>query len=102
MKLMRPVPLRHPVGVSVVVPCYNYGHFLPEAVASALAQEGVDVEVIVVDDASTDGSAAVAWRLASEDPRISVVLHGPKGAHCNVQRRPLQGAGPLCDASLRG
>jgi hypothetical protein len=75
MKLMRPVPLRHPVSVSVVVPCYNYGHFLPEAVASALEQEGVDVEVIVVDDASTDGSAAVAWRLASEDSRISVVLH---------------------------
>ncbi|MDR6436348.1 hypothetical protein J2790_001469 [Paenarthrobacter nicotinovorans] len=75
MKLMRPVPLQQPVDVSVVVPCYNYGRFLPEAVASAVGQEGVDVEVIVVDDASTDGSAAVAWRLASEDSRISVVLH---------------------------
>lgn len=81
MKLMRPVPLRHPVSVSVVVPCYNYGHFLPEAVASALTQEGVDVEVIVVDDASTDGSAAVAWRLASEDQRISVVLHDSNKGH---------------------
>ncbi|MDR6987270.1 glycosyltransferase involved in cell wall biosynthesis [Paenarthrobacter nitroguajacolicus] len=78
---MRPIPLLHPASVSVVVPCYNYGHYLPEAVASALSQDGVDVEVIVVDDASTDGSAAVAWRLASEDPRITVVLHESNQGH---------------------
>ncbi len=81
MKLMRPVALRHSTSISVVVPCYNYGRYLPDAVASALTQEGVDVEVIVVDDASTDGSAAVAWRLASEDPRITVVLHEKNQGH---------------------
>ncbi|MCT9867987.1 glycosyltransferase family 2 protein [Paenarthrobacter aurescens] len=78
---MRPVPLRHHASVSVVVPCYNYGRYLPDAVASALTQDGVDVEVIVVDDASTDGSAAVAWRLAAGDPRISVVLHESNQGH---------------------
>ncbi|MGO4433768.1 glycosyltransferase family 2 protein, partial [Paenarthrobacter sp. RAF9] len=90
---MRPVPASAPPTVSVVVPCYNYGHYLPQAVGSALAQEGVDVEVIVVDDASTDGSAAVAWRLASSDPRISVVHHATNQGHIATYNDGLARAG---------
>ena len=48
MRFHRPVPLRTRPSVSVVVPCYRYGHYLPDAVASALDQPGVDVEVIAV------------------------------------------------------
>jgi len=40
--------------VTVVIPCFNYGRYLAEAVASALAQEGGPPAVIVVDDGSTD------------------------------------------------
>lgn len=40
--------------VSVVIPCFNHGEFLPEAVASVTAARRDDVEVIVVDDGSTD------------------------------------------------
>jgi len=61
--------------VSVVVPLYNYGRYLPEAVDSALQQPGVDVEVIIVDDASTDGSQAVARRLQRRDPRVTLIEH---------------------------
>lgn len=43
-----------PVDVSIVVPCYNHGHFLKEAIASAQASRGVRSEIIVVDDGSTD------------------------------------------------
>jgi hypothetical protein len=68
------VLLRRP-SVTVVVPCYNYGHYLPTAVRSALDQPGVDVDVIVVDDASTDDSADVARALAAQDHRIQVVVH---------------------------
>lgn len=59
--------------VSVVVPCYNYGRFLPQTVESLVTQEGVDVEVIVVDDASTDDSLAVAHGLAGRYPDVQVV-----------------------------
>jgi glycosyltransferase involved in cell wall biosynthesis len=40
--------------VSVIIPCFNHGEFLPEAVASVAAIERPDVELIVVDDGSTD------------------------------------------------
>ncbi|MFP3675053.1 glycosyltransferase family A protein, partial [Bacillus sp. SIMBA_031] len=68
----------------VVVPCYNYGRYLPDAVHSALSQDGVDVEVIIVDDASTDDTAAVAHRLASADARISVVIHEDNQGHIST------------------
>ena len=61
--------------VSIIIPCYNYGHFLPDSIGSALAQEGVEPEVIVVDDASTDDSAAVAQRYADADSRVSILCH---------------------------
>jgi hypothetical protein len=61
--------------VSVIITCYNYGRFLPDAVNSALSQERVEPEIIVVDDASTDGSADVAERLARSDARVTVIRH---------------------------
>lgn len=48
--------------VSVVVLNYNYGHYLPQCLDSALAQDHAPIEIIVVDDGSTDGSAAVLDR----------------------------------------
>ena len=81
MRITRPAPLRTRPTVSVVVPCYNYGHFLPDAVSSALDHTGLDVEVLVVDDASTDGSADVARRLASQDPRVRVLVHRHNKGH---------------------
>lgn len=67
--------------VTVVVPCYRYGHFLPQAVASVLDQPGVDVDVVVVDDASPDDSAAVAHALAAADPRVRVLVHQENRGH---------------------
>jgi len=53
--------LRDPL-VSVIVPCYNGAAFLEEALRSALAQSYGEVEVVVVDDGSTDSSAEIARR----------------------------------------
>jgi glycosyltransferase involved in cell wall biosynthesis len=59
--------------VDVVVPCYQYGRFLRGCVASILNQGITDVRVLIIDNASTDDSAAVARRLSAENGRISVV-----------------------------
>lgn len=62
--------------VSVVIPCYNYGHFLEDAVTSVLEdQDGVDVRVLIIDDASPDGSAEVARKIAAREPRVEVTVH---------------------------
>ncbi|MDI7860717.1 glycosyltransferase [Rhizobiaceae bacterium n13] len=61
--------------VTVVIPCYNYARYLPQAISSALAQEGVIVDVVVVDDASTDESFEVATAFADCDTRVRVLQH---------------------------
>jgi glycosyltransferase involved in cell wall biosynthesis len=48
--------------VSIVIPCFNHAQFLAEAVESALAQTHPRVEVLVVDDGSTDNTAAIVAR----------------------------------------
>src|SRR5215469_1836697 len=57
--------------VSVVVPMYNTEHFIGSAVRSVLEGGEPDVEVLVVDDGSTDGSLEAAR--AIDDPRVIVV-----------------------------
>lgn len=71
-----PVP-----AVSVVIPCHNYAQYLDEAIASALAQEGVAVDVTVVDDGSNDGSGAIADRWAHGDERVRVIHHPRNRGH---------------------
>ena len=56
-------------GVSVVIPTYNLARLLPEAVESVRAQSWPDVEIIVVDDGSTDDSERVLERLSREGVR---------------------------------
>jgi GT2 family glycosyltransferase len=85
-----PVPLAAPARVSVVIPCYNYGHFLPDAVDSVLTQSGVDVDVLIVDDASPDGSARVAHELADADPRVRVIAHETNKGHITTYNEGLQ------------
>ncbi len=70
--------------ISVVMPNYNGRLFVEAAVASVLAQTLTDFELIVADDASSDGSPALVATLARDDPRIrllrSDVNTGPAGA----------------------
>jgi glycosyltransferase involved in cell wall biosynthesis len=59
--------------VDIVIPCYNYAHFLEACVQSVLAQEGVEVNALVIDDGSTDRTAAVASALCDKDPRVRLI-----------------------------
>ena len=56
--------------VCVIIAAWKAEAFLERAVMSALASQGVSVEVIIVDDASPDGTSALARKLAGADPRI--------------------------------
>jgi glycosyltransferase involved in cell wall biosynthesis len=65
-----------------VIPCYEYGHFLADCVSSVLEeQQGLDVRVLIIDDASPDDSAEVALKLAASDPRIEVRVHERNRGH---------------------
>jgi len=50
---------------AVVIPCFNYGRYLAEAVESVVAQTLCADEIIIVDDGSTDDSREVAQRLVA-------------------------------------
>ena len=56
--------------ISVIVPCYGYADVLEGCVRTVLSQDGVDVRVLILDDASPDHTAEVATRLADADPRV--------------------------------
>ncbi|HEY1713557.1 MAG TPA: glycosyltransferase [Solirubrobacteraceae bacterium] len=68
------VPSTHAVRVSVVIPCFNYGRYLAEAAESVLTQSLRELELIIVDDGSTDDSRDVARALIAAHPRESIEL----------------------------
>jgi glycosyltransferase involved in cell wall biosynthesis len=61
--------------IDVVIPCYNYGRYLAVCVQSVLEQSAGDLRVLIIDDASSDNSVAVARMLAKADGRVSVIAH---------------------------
>jgi glycosyltransferase involved in cell wall biosynthesis len=56
--------------ISVIVPCYNYGHFLAETLQSVAAQNTSDWECIIVDNGSTDNTKEVAAGFVNSDKRF--------------------------------
>jgi GT2 family glycosyltransferase len=67
--------------VSVVIPCYNYGRFLEGCVASVKDQSAIELEIIIIDDNSSDDTSAIAEKLSREDPRIRFVRHEVRKGH---------------------
>jgi glycosyltransferase involved in cell wall biosynthesis len=65
--------------VTVVIPCYNQGRFLSEAVESVLSQSYQELEVVVVDDGSTDKTAEVAHSYTRRDSRVRLVRQANRG-----------------------
>jgi glycosyltransferase involved in cell wall biosynthesis len=61
------------VQVSVIIPVYNTAAFIRECLDAVLGQTLADIEVIVIDDGSTDGCAAILDGYAQADPRVTVI-----------------------------
>lgn len=70
---VRPGRLAHRPLVSVIVPVYNVRPYLAECLSSILSQTLTDLELICVDDGSTDGSAEILASADPGDPRIIVL-----------------------------
>ncbi len=81
----------HPV-VSVIVPAYNVEPYLKHAIDSALRQTISNIEVIVVDDASKDGTLQVARACAAEDARVKVIASPVNGGAAVARNRALDAA----------
>src|SRR6185503_8183759 len=64
--------------VSILIPCHNAEPWIAATIESALAQTWPNTEIIVVDDGSTDDSAAIASR--SIDRGVRVVMQSNRGA----------------------
>jgi len=67
----------HPVQVSVIIPTYNYGRFLLECLESVFAQSVKNLEVIVVDDGSTDNTSEILASIS--DFRLKVIRTANRG-----------------------
>ncbi|MBL8030758.1 MAG: glycosyltransferase family 2 protein [Candidatus Doudnabacteria bacterium] len=59
--------------VSIIVPIYNSARYLEKCLNSIISQTYINTEIILIDDGSTDGSAAICKKYARRDNRISVV-----------------------------
>lgn len=61
------------IQASVIIPAYNAEQYIEATIASAMQQERCDLEIIVVDDRSTDSTADIVARIAQGDPRVSLL-----------------------------
>ena len=74
---------------SVIMPAYNAEAFVARAIASALAQTEPRVEIIVIDDASTDATAAIVARIAARDERVRLLRSAVNGGPGAARNRGL-------------
>lgn len=75
--------------VSVIVPAYNAGKFIQQTLASILAQSYRNLEIIVVDDGSTDDTAEIVKSIAENDDRLILVSQSNRGVamarNCGIE-----------------
>jgi glycosyltransferase involved in cell wall biosynthesis len=88
--------------ITVLMPMRNAEPFVAEALESVLSQEGVDLEVLVIDDASTDRSRVIVERIG--DPRVCLLSASASGVAHTLNTGIAAARGPIlarCDADDR-
>src|SRR6266508_5714193 len=86
--------------VSLLVPVFNRADLIGPCLDSALAQTMGDLEVVVVDGASTDGTWEVCLRYAEADPRVRVIRESRNSGPVRGWWRCVEEAKGACDLSL--
>lgn len=84
--------MEHTPLVSVIVPCYNMEKYLTDTIASVRSQTFGDWELLVVDDASTDGTMRILHDFSQQDPRIKVAVKDEHSGIAHTRNRCLQRA----------
>lgn len=71
--------------ITYVIPCYNMEQWLPVAVESCLYQSDPDIEVLIINDGSTDKSGVIADHYALQDQRVRVIHQSNRGLGASRQ-----------------
>lgn len=75
--------------ISVIVPVYNVAPYLKKCVDSIINQTFTDIEIILVDDGSTDESGTICDQYAQKDSRVKVI-HKPNGGLSDARNSGLE------------
>ena len=73
----------HPL-VSVICLCYNQGEFINDAVNSVLNQEYSNIELIIIDDHSTDVSTEIIQEIVTKNPQIKAIYNPQNIGNCKA------------------
>ena len=76
---------------SIIIPCYNYGMYLPETMLNVLQQSYTNWECIIVDDGSTDDTQYIVEQFAQEDCRFVYIYQAKSGILCCKKQRTFYG-----------
>ncbi len=76
--------------VTVICICYNHARFVTEALDSVLNQTYPDIELIVIDDGSTDGSGKVIKKWMASHPEATMILNGKNLGYCKTFNKAWQ------------
>ncbi len=76
--------------LSILVPTWNAATTVERALDSVLAERVIPLEVVVVDDASTDGTADLVAAIAERDPRVVLLRLPANGGVSNARNRGLE------------
>ncbi len=77
--------------ISIIIPIYNVVQYLSRCIDSILAQTYTDIEILLIDDGSTDNSGQICYEYAKKDKRIKV-FHKPNGGVSSARNLGLDNA----------
>jgi len=78
--------MSEPTPVSIIIPCYNLGEYVGDAIESCLRQSYEDIEIIVVDDASTDNTVEVCKHYLDDLPGAITYIRNVENLHVSRSR----------------